>query len=78
MKIGKHMPLVVDAIARAGLLERAVYVSRATMAEEKVVRDLREVSASTGDCFAMIVVARGERRGSMGGENLDVLLEALA
>jgi precorrin-2/cobalt-factor-2 C20-methyltransferase len=78
MKIGPHMPKVVDAIARAGLADRAVYVSRATMADQRIVRDLSTMTAASGDCFAMVVVTRRERAGSMGGENLDVQLEALS
>jgi precorrin-2/cobalt-factor-2 C20-methyltransferase len=65
MKIGPEMPRVIDAIERAGLLDRAVYVSRATMADERIARDLRAVGAERGDCFAMVVVARKERNGAL-------------
>jgi precorrin-2/cobalt-factor-2 C20-methyltransferase len=63
MKIGPEMPRVIEAIERAGLLDRAVYVSRATMAEQRIARDLRTVGGERGDCFAMVVVARKERNG---------------
>jgi precorrin-2/cobalt-factor-2 C20-methyltransferase len=63
MKIGPEMPRVVAALERAGLLDRAVYVSRATMAEQRVVRDVRAVASERGDCFAMVVVAKKERAG---------------
>jgi precorrin-2/cobalt-factor-2 C20-methyltransferase len=78
MRIGPRMPEVVAAVARAGLLDRAVYVRRATMTDEVVERDLRRVQDERGDCFAMVVVARRARSGAMGGENLEVELEGLA
>jgi precorrin-2/cobalt-factor-2 C20-methyltransferase len=65
MKIGPEMGRVVAAIERNGLLDRAVYVAKATMAGQRIVRDPREVSAERGDCFAMIVVARKERSGAI-------------
>ena len=68
MKIGPEMPRVIDALERAGLLDRAVYVSRATMAEQRIARDLRALRALRGDCFAMVVVARKERSGVLAGD----------
>lgn len=65
MKIGGEMPRVVEALSRKGLLGRAVYVAKATMSEERIVRDLRDVRESRGDCFAMVVVAKGERSGAL-------------
>jgi precorrin-2/cobalt-factor-2 C20-methyltransferase len=67
MKIGPEMPRIVDALERAGLLDRAVYVSKATMTEQRIVRDLREVKTERGDCFAMVVVSRKERSGVLAG-----------
>ena len=70
MKIGPEMPRVIDAIARAGLLDRAVYVSRATMAEQRIRRDLTALRDQRGDCFAMVVVSRKERSGVLAGDVL--------
>ena len=67
MKIGTEMPRIVDAVRRAGLLDRAVYVSKATMAEQRIVRDLREIESERGDCFAMVIVSRKERSGVLAG-----------
>jgi precorrin-2/cobalt-factor-2 C20-methyltransferase len=78
MKIGPNLKEVVAAIERAGLGDRAVYVSRATMPEQRVVRDLRALEGASGDCFAMLIVTRRVRHGSMGGDNLDARLEALS
>ena len=68
MKIGSEMPAVVEAIGRAGLLDRAVYVSKATMPEQRVLRDLSGAHGASGDCFSMIVVARKERAGVLVGD----------
>jgi precorrin-2/cobalt-factor-2 C20-methyltransferase len=67
MKIGPEMPHVVATLAEEGLLERAVYVSRATMGAQRIVRDLRQVAGQRGDCFAMVVVCRKERSGVLLG-----------
>ena len=67
MKMGAEIPKVVEALERQGLVDRAVYVSKATMAEERIVRDIRTIQAERGDCFAMIVVSRKERSGLLAG-----------
>jgi len=67
MKIGGEMARVVSVLQAKGLLDRALYVSKATMPEQRVVRDLRSVAEERGDCFAMIVVARKERDGVLAG-----------
>lgn len=63
MKIGPELPKIIAALERARLLDRALYVARATMKEQRIVRDLRQVGAERGDCFAMVVVAKKERNG---------------
>jgi len=68
MKIGHEMPRVVAALERTGLTGRAVYVARATMEGERIETDVRRVEGSYGDCFAMVVVARKERSGVLGGD----------
>jgi precorrin-2/cobalt-factor-2 C20-methyltransferase len=68
MKIGSEMPRVIEALERAGLAGKAVYVSKATMSEERIVRDVRDVREEHGDCFAMIVVAKKERSGVLVGD----------
>jgi len=67
MKIGAELPRIIAALEAEGLLERAVYVSRATMREQGIVHDLRAVGAERGDCFAMVVVSRKERSGLLAG-----------
>lgn len=67
MKMGNEIPNVVEALERQGLLDRAVYVSKATMPEQRIVRDIRTIQAERGDCFAMIIVSRKERSGVLAG-----------
>ncbi|MGH8519396.1 MAG: SAM-dependent methyltransferase [Panacagrimonas sp.] len=67
MKIGPELPRIIAALEQEGLLDRAVYVSRATMREQRIVRDLGAIGAERGDCFAMVVVSRKERSGILAG-----------
>jgi precorrin-2/cobalt-factor-2 C20-methyltransferase len=67
MKIGPEMPAIIAALERAGLLDRAVYVAKATMKEQRIVRDLGSVSGERGDCFAMVIVSKKERAGILMG-----------
>jgi precorrin-2/cobalt-factor-2 C20-methyltransferase len=67
MKIGGQMPRIVAALDAAGLLPRAVYVSRATMAEQRVERDLLALPPGREDCFAMVVVSRKDASGVLAG-----------
>ena len=68
MKIGSEMPNVLAALERVGLVDRAVYVSRATMPDQRVERDLRQVGEEYGDCFAMVVVAKKQASGVLLGD----------
>ena len=67
MKIGPEMGRIIAALEKHGLLDRAVYVAKATMREERVVRDLRLVEGERGDCFAMCVVTKRDRSGVLLG-----------
>lgn len=68
MKIGSEMPNVVAAIKQAGLADKAVYVSRATMPDQRIVRDITTGDAESGDCFAMAIVAKKQRNGVLAGD----------
>lgn len=69
MKIGSEMPNVLSALERTGLQEQSVFVSRATMEEQRIERDLNTVSAAHGDCFSMVVVTKNDARGVLLGES---------
>jgi precorrin-2/cobalt-factor-2 C20-methyltransferase len=68
MKIGSEMPNVLTALERTQLVDKAVFVSRATMPEQRVERDLRQVRDAYGDCFAMVVVAKKQASGVLLGD----------
>lgn len=67
MKVSSVMPKLVEALEREGLLDRAVYVSKATTGEERIVRDLRSIKNDRCDYFSMVVVARRDRSGILAG-----------
>jgi precorrin-2/cobalt-factor-2 C20-methyltransferase len=68
MKIGSEMPNVLAAIERAGLSDKAVYVSRATMPDQRIVRNVNEAGTEYGDCFAMAIVAKKQYNGVLAGD----------
>ena len=61
MKLGRHLPKVRAALDQAGLLARAVYVERGTMAGERVV-PLAEKSDDAAPYFSMVLVPGEGRR----------------
>lgn len=67
MKLGGEIPRIREALARTGLTDRAVYVERASMPEQRIVRDLSAVEGVRGDCFAMAIVAKKTRSGVLAG-----------
>lgn len=61
MKVGRNLAKVRRAVEAAGLLDRAIYVERGTMAEERIV-PLAECGDATGPYFAMVLIpGRGRR-----------------
>jgi precorrin-2/cobalt-factor-2 C20-methyltransferase len=61
MKLGRNLPKVRRALQHAGLIERAVYVERGTMADQKVMQ-LSEKTDDDAPYFSMILVhGRGRR-----------------
>ena len=55
MKLGRNLGKVADAVRAAGLMERAVYVERGTMAGERVV-PLAEMDGARAPYFSMVLV----------------------
>jgi precorrin-2/cobalt-factor-2 C20-methyltransferase len=55
MKIGRNLEKVRLAVEAAGLLERAWYVERATMAEQRIL-PLKEVAPDSAPYFSLIVI----------------------
>lgn len=69
MKVGPELAQLKDRLQAAGLLEHAVYVSRATMEEQHIERDLSRVSVERGDCFTMVVIKKPGQSGLLIGES---------
>jgi precorrin-2/cobalt-factor-2 C20-methyltransferase len=61
MKIGRNLAKVRDALACAGLIERAIYIERATM-ENEIVLPLAQKRDDLAPYFALIVVPGLGRR----------------
>jgi precorrin-2/cobalt-factor-2 C20-methyltransferase len=61
MKIGRNLPKVREALERAGLAGRAIYVERASMAEE-IVLPLAQKRDDAAPYFSMIIVPGEGRR----------------
>jgi precorrin-2/cobalt-factor-2 C20-methyltransferase len=61
MKIGKNFAKVRRAVTLAGMIDRAIYVERGTMAAERII-PLAEAEDKTATYFAMVLVpGRGRR-----------------
>lgn len=67
MKVTSVMPQVVEALEAEGLLNSAVYVSKATMPEERIVTDVAGMKNDRCDYFAMVVVCKKGRSGILQG-----------
>jgi precorrin-2/cobalt-factor-2 C20-methyltransferase len=62
MKLGRNLPKVRAALRTAGLLERSIYVERATMAEEKIIPLPDMPEDFDAPYFSLIIVpGRGRR-----------------
>jgi precorrin-2/cobalt-factor-2 C20-methyltransferase len=61
MKVGRHLDKVRRAVEAAGLLQRAVYVERGTMHDERVV-PLAQCREARGAYFAMVLIPGDGRR----------------
>ena len=55
MKLGRNLTKVRTAVARAGLLDRAYYVERVTMSEQRLA-PLADVDEATAPYFSMVVI----------------------
>lgn len=61
MKVGRNLAKVRRAVEAAGCLDRAIYVERGTMADERIL-PLRDMTEAHGPYFAIVLVpGRGRR-----------------
>ncbi len=58
MKVYKVFDDVVKTLDCMGILDRAIYISRAGMIDEKIFKDIRGVKAEDLDYFSMVIVKR--------------------
>ena len=61
MKVGRNLAKVRRAIASAGLMDRAIYVERGTMRDERIV-PLSECDDAKGPYFSMVLIPGLGRR----------------
>jgi precorrin-2/cobalt-factor-2 C20-methyltransferase len=61
MKVGRNLAKVRRAVEAAGLLQRAIYVERGTMTEERIV-PLSDCADIAGPYFAMVLIPGQGRR----------------
>lgn len=57
MKVGRHLPKIRGVIARLGLMEKAVYVERASLPEERIC--LLSEAPEAAPYFSMILLTKG-------------------
>ncbi|MEW6609561.1 MAG: precorrin-2 C(20)-methyltransferase [bacterium] len=58
MKVNKVFDEVVILLEEMGTLDKAIYVSRAGMTDEKIIRDLKQVKETDLDYFSLIIVKK--------------------
>jgi precorrin-2 methylase len=58
MKVYKVLKEVKDLLSQLGLLQNAVYVSRASMKDESICRDLAGLNPADLDYFSMVIVKK--------------------
>jgi precorrin-2/cobalt-factor-2 C20-methyltransferase len=68
MKLGGELPVILEALERTGLTDQAFFVSKATMPEQRIERDVRKLREEQGGCFAMMIVKRRDGSGVLLGQ----------
>jgi len=75
MKLGAELPQILEALEHTGLTDQAFFVSKATMPEQRLERDVRKVREEHGGCFAMMIVKRRDGSGLLVGQSAKRSLE---
>ena len=70
MKVSSVMNEIVCALEAEDLLDKAVYVAKATMKEEQIVWDIKSIKDDQCVYFSMIVVSKKERSGILEGRKI--------
>lgn len=61
MKVGRNLSKVRRAVEAAGVMDRAIYIERGTMPDERIL-PLRDMTAERGPYFAIVIVPGLGRR----------------
>ncbi len=61
MKVGRNLPKIRTALGEAGLLDRAVYVERGTMADQRILK-LADTDGTRAPYFSMVLVPGRQRQ----------------
>jgi precorrin-2/cobalt-factor-2 C20-methyltransferase len=62
MKIGKRLQRILEVLEEFGALNRCVFISRAGMGEQRIVRDMHELLGQKEDTgYLSIILVRGKR-----------------
>ena len=69
VKVGPELAQLKGRLEAAGLLANAVYVSRATMEDQRIEHDLAQVDAERGDCFTMVLIKKPGQAGVLLGDS---------
>ncbi len=75
MKVSNVINQIVEALEAENLIDHAVYVAKATMDGEKIVRDLRTIKEKRCIYFSMVIVSRNDRAGILEGNETKILDE---
>ncbi len=63
MKVSSVMPQIIEALEAEGLLDSAVYVSKATTQQQKIIQDVGKIKNDQCDYFSMVVISKKSRSG---------------
>lgn len=58
MKVNRVWNEVIQLLAEMNILEKSVFISRATMEDEQIIRDIREVRQDELNYFSMVIVRK--------------------
>lgn len=68
MKVSSVMPQLVEVLEGEGLLDKAVYVSKATMQYQQIITDIASIKNDKCDYFSMVLVTKREKDGILIGK----------
>lgn len=71
MKVNAVIDEVIEALNRLNLLDKAVFIERAAMENQRIERDLMKIKGGSCAYFSMVVVNKKERSGVLAAVDLD-------